>query len=168
MPRLISLNARQAVNAPCTDQVPVVLTEIRHSTLVTPLRLATDWTVRVSTEPLVYGFRHGGNVYEFIQMSAIWPDDQDRTAPKTTLVFANVTRDMVAPLRAILDPVYVDLTIVMADTPDVVEARYTNLRGIRGSWDASQVPLDISREPLTSEPMPAGRMTKARFPGLFR
>lgn len=168
MSRLISLNAREAANAAQTDRIPVVLTEIRHRTLATPLRLSTDPSERISVEPLVYGTRRGGNVYEFVLMSAIWPDDQARAAPKTTLVFANVSRDMVAPLRAILDPVYVDLTIVMADTPDVVEARYTNLRGIRGSWDASQVSLDISREPLTSEPMPAGRITKARFPGCFR
>jgi hypothetical protein len=47
-----------------------------------------------------------------------------------------------------------------------MEARYTYLRTVRASYDVNSVSLDISREPFTSEPMPAGRMTASRFPGL--
>lgn len=168
MPRLVSLNARAAANAAYSDQLPVMLVEIRHPTLPEPVRLSTDPTVRVSTDPLVYGTFRGGNLYSFVLVSAVWPDDQQASPAKTTLVFENVDKDMVAPLRAIIDPVTVDLTVVLAGTPETAEAQFLKMRGIRGSWDASQVSLDISREPLTSEPMPAGRMTKARFPGLFR
>ena len=168
MPRLISLNARTAAHAQATDRIPVTLTEIRHPDLPEPIRLSSDPTVRLSTDPLKYGTRHKGQVYEFVLMGLPWPDDQRGSAPKTTLVFENVVADMAKPLRSILSPPTADLTIVMADTPDVIEARYLKLKGTLGTWDASQISLDASRESFANEPMPSGRMSKARFPGLFR
>ncbi len=168
MPRLISLNARTAANAAQTDQIPVMLTTIRHPELPEPILLSSDPTVRITTDPLVYGTRHLGEDYLFVLMSAVWPDDQRGSAPKTTLTFENVTSGMTEPLRSILSPPSADLTIVMAATPDVIEARYLNLKGTLGTWDAGRISLDVSRESFASEPMPSGRMSKARFPGLFR
>lgn len=168
MPRLVSLNARAAAHAQATDQIPVMLAAIRHPELVEPVYLSSDPTERITTDPLVYGTRHQGRAYLFVQMGALWPDDQRGSAPKSTLAFENVTPDMAAPLRAILSPASVDLTIVMAETPDVIEARYLNLKATMGTWDASTISLDVSRETFANEPMPAGRISKARFPGLFR
>lgn len=168
MGRLVSLNARAAANAEQTDQIPVMLSTIRHPSLSAPVYLSSDPTERISADPLMYGTRHMGVVYAFVLMGAVLPDDQDKSPPKTTLVFENVDRDMAKAMRSITPGSYasVDLTIVLAGDPDVIEAQYTNLRGVRGSYDANQVSLDISREPFTSEPMPAGRMTASRFPGL--
>ena len=87
---------------------------------------------------------------------------------KTTLVFENVTSGMAEPLRSILTPPTADLIIVMAETPDVIEARYLNLKATLGTWDAGRISLDVSRESFANEPMPSGRMSKVRFPGLFR
>jgi len=168
MGRLASLNARAAANAEQTDQVPILLVTVRHASLPEPAYLSSDPTVRLSADPLAYGTRHQGKAYGFVLMGAVLPDDQKDSPPKTTLAFENVDRDMAKALRSITPGTYasVDLTVVLAGTPDVIEARFTNLRGIRGTYDAAQVSLDVSREPFTSEPMPAGRMTANRFPGL--
>ena len=168
MARIVSLNARAAMQGQQTDQVPVMLVTIRHPELSAPAYLSSDPTERISADPLVYGTRHNGLVFPFVLMGSVLPDDQDRSPPKSTLVFENVERDMAKPLRSILSPVTVDLVVVLAGTPDVVEARFTRLRGTRASYDDSQIAFDISREPFTSEPMPAGRMTAERFPGLHR
>ncbi|KQP02667.1 hypothetical protein [Methylobacterium sp. Leaf93] len=167
MGRLISLNARQAMNASATDDGPVMLIKITHATLPAPVYLSSDPTMRFSMDPLRYGTRHQGQDYDFVIMGAIMPDDEKDSPPKTTLAFENVAPDMAAPLRAISSPARIDLTVVMALSPDVVEARYTNLRGVKASYDADAVSLDISREPYTSEPWPSGRFSPARFPGLF-
>ncbi|SFV05982.1 hypothetical protein SAMN02799631_04331 [Methylobacterium sp. 174MFSha1.1] len=168
MPRLISLNARKAAHAQQTDQIPVMLATIRHIELPEPVYLSSDNTERITDEPLVYGTRHQGHTYLFVQMGAVWPDDQRGSAPKSTLVFENVTPDMAKPLRAVLSPASVDLTIVMAETPDVIEARYLNLKGTLGTWDASAISLDVGRETFANEPCPSRRVTKACFPGVFR
>ncbi|KQP82852.1 DUF1833 family protein [Methylobacterium sp. Leaf117] len=169
MGRVVSLNARLAANADQTDQVPVVLVTIRHPSLSAPAYLSSDPTERISADPLVYGTRHKGIVYPFVLMGAVLPDDEKDSPPKTTLTFENVDSDMARAIRSITPGTYatVDMTVVLAGTPDIIEARYTNLRSVRGSYDAAQVSLDISAEPLTAEPWPAGRMTVSRFPGLF-
>lgn len=162
----ISLNARLNANAGATDQVPIMLVTITNAGLADPVYLSSDPTQRMSADPLAYGTVSNGITYPFVIMSAILPDDQDASPPKTTLVFENVDRDMAAALRATTAPATIEIAVVLSGTPDVVEAHFTKLRGVQGTYDANQVSYDISREPFTSEPMPAGRMTASRFPGL--
>lgn len=166
MARTVSISARAALQDGQTDEVLVMLVVITHPNLSEAVRLSSDPTVRLSADPLAYGTRHQGKVYPFVLMGAILPDDQDKSPPKTSLVFENVASGMAEAVRSIRTPVDVEIRLVLASTPDVVEVRYTRLRGVRATYDAAQVSLDISREPWTSEPMPAGRMTADRFPGL--
>lgn len=167
MGRLISLNAREAMNASATSEVAVVLSKITHPSLPTPVHLSSDPTEMLSMDPLKYGTRHQGQEYEYVIMGAILPDDIDGAPPKTTIMFANVAPDMAAPFLAISSPARLDLTVVMASSPDTIEAKHLNMRGVKSSYDADAVSLDISREPFTSEPWPAGRFSPSRFPGLF-
>ncbi len=167
MPRVISLNARAELQAGRSSAVPILLVTITHPSLTAPIRLSTDPTERFSVEPLVYGTRSGGNQYLFVLLSAILPDDMPNTSPQTTLALANIDSGLSASLRSITSPCWVDLTVVLASAPDDILEQYTGLRGRRGSSNAAQVSLEISREPFTSEPCPAGRMTKQRFPTLF-
>lgn len=166
MARSVSISARAALQYAQTDDVAVMLAIITHPTLTAPIFLSSDLTQRLSSDPLVFGTRHQKTDYPFVLMSAVLPDDQDKSPPKTTLVFENVSSDIVAALRSITSPATVELRVVLASTPDVIEAQFTNLRTVRATYDADRVSLDISREPFTSEPMPAGRMTASRFPGL--
>lgn len=168
MPRQVSLNFRAAASAQQTDEVPVMLWTVTHPNLDAPLHFSSDPTVRISAEPLVFGTRHLGTVYPFILLGALLPDDQDKSPPRTTLVLENVSSDMVKAARSILSPATADLSVVLAGTPDMIEARFTGLRIISASYDANEVSFEVSREPFTSEPMPAGRMTASYFPGLHR
>lgn len=169
MPRVVSLNARTEFGAGQTDAVHVVLVTITHPSLPEPARFSTDPTVRFSVDPeLIYGTRHLGNRYLFVLLSAVVPDDLANAPPQATLAFANVDRDMAGLLRSVTSPCSVDYTIVRASEPDEILAEFRHLRAVRGTSNAAQVSLDISREPFTSEPCPAPRMTKQRFPALFR
>ena len=147
-----------------------MLVTIRHPSLGTPVYLSNHPTERVSIDPLTYGTRSAGIVYGFVLMAAVIPDDQKDSPPKTTLAFENVDIDTAAVLRGITPGTYasIDLAVVLSSTPDLIEAQFLNLRGVRSTYDAAQVSLDISSEPFTSEPMPDGRMTASRFPGLFQ
>ncbi len=168
MPKSVSLTMRAAGHSQSTSEAVAVLVTIAHPSLPQPARLSSDPTKRLSIDPLAYGTVSQGHEFAFVMMSALLPDDQQDGPPRSTLVFENVDRDMAAPLRVITTPVSVDLRVVMAATPDAIEQEYTGLQGVRSAYDAHQVSLDISREPFTSLPWPAGRMTKNRFPGLFR
>ena len=168
MSKYYSVTARTAFNAPVTEEVGVVLAKITHPSLDAPVYLSSDPTQRLSTEPLIYGTKHGGNDWLFVLMGAVVPDDQKDSPPSARLVFDNVEREVIDQLRSILTPVTIDLFVVMASDPEAVEAQYTGLKGVKASYSAGQITLDISREPFTSEPWPSGRMTYERFPGLHR
>lgn len=168
MAREISLNARTAFNAQETDAIPVILVTITHESLVDPVRLSTDPTVRLSTEPLRYGTISDGEEFEFVLMSALVPSDHQGQSPKTSLSLANVDLDMASVIRSITSPATVDLTLVLHSAPNDVEEQWTGLQAVTGTYDANRVTLDISREPITSKPYPAFRQTRSRFPGLFR
>ena len=168
MAKFYSITARTAFNAPVTEEVGVVLAKITHPLLDEPVYLSSDPTERLSTDPLLYGTRRGGQDWLFVLMGAIVPDDQKDTPPRASLVFDNVTREVVDQLRSIITPVSVDLTVVLASDPESVEAQCTDLKGVKASGSANQITLEISREPFTDEPWPSGRMTYERFPGLHR
>lgn len=168
MPRIISLTAREAFNAQQSSEHLVVLVEFNYGT-ADVVRLSSHPTVRLSDDPLRYGTRHQGNEYEFVLMSAVLPDDQEgATASSTALQFENVADDMAAIVRAVSQPVDVRMILVLASNPDTIEEEYTDLKTLRATYDASSISVEISRDPVTSEPWPAHRQTRHRFPALYR
>lgn len=168
MPQL-SMSFRQAFNEESTDEFPVVLVEITPAGATEPVRICSEPAERLSTDPLKYGIIHEGEEYGWVVMSSAWPDDQEGKPPSTTLVFANVTEDMAASVRGVTPgtQAQVVLKMVLSSAPDDVEESYV-MKATNGSYNPQQVSLDVSQEPIESEPWPAFRTTKARFPGLYR
>jgi len=163
---LIPLSVRNAMHAQETDEVEVALVTIEHVALDAPVRISSDATQRLSSDPLRYGTLSNGLEYEFILMSALVPDDQKGTPPQTALVVDNVDAQMVEILQSFVSPpATAKIEIVMASAPDAVIQRFKGLRIVRASYDETKVTLDLSREPYLSEPF-GHRQTKAFFPGL--
>lgn len=173
--RRVSITARGAHDAAQTDQVEVALIRITHPDLSAPIYISTDPTEQLSLEPLVYGTRStwtsgDGEAIEWLYAAtqAILPDDQEDAPAKATLALQVVTEDMAAPLRQTTTRATVDMAVVMASQPDVVEVEYRGLSLTMAEGDATEIRLTLSRDPITSEPYPGSRMTRAVFPGLHR
>lgn len=164
-----SISLRQAFNAESTDEYPVILVEITPAGASEPVLICSEPVQRLSTDPLRYGVIHNGDEYQWIMMSAGLPDDQQGKPPSTMLIFENIVADMAATVRGVTPGTQADvvLKVVLSSAPDEIEERYV-MKATSASYNAMQVSLDISREPIESEPWPAFRMTKDRFPGLFR
>lgn len=168
MPQQLSLTFREAANAASSDEVPIVLVELTPADGDT-VYLSSDPTQRLSVDPLRYGTISNGQEYQFVLMSVAWPDDQEGSPPATSLVFANVVEDMAAAARSVTPGTQADvaLSLVLSSDPDAVEESYL-MKATGSTYDAQKVTLTVSREPIETEPYPAQRMTKQRFPGLFR
>lgn len=170
--RTISLNARLSHDDPASAEIEVALIRITHDDLDAPVLLSTDPTEMLEVDPLTYGTwsSWGGSdeQYLFALVGVTPPGDPDDGPPNAALVFENVDNDISALLRGVTGQAEIDIAVVLASTPDVIEVAYTGFRMISASGDAGTVSLTISREPITSEPWPAGRMTRQRFPALFR
>ncbi len=171
--RRLSLNARQMQNDLNTSEIYVVLFNITHPDLDAPIRLSTDNADRIQTDPVIYGTRsnwRGANPitepYLWIVASAILPGDLDETPASATLALENLDREMVRLVRSFTTPATVAMAVVLASSPDEVEAEWTDLLITSADIDAGEIQLSISREEIENEYFPSGRMTRDRFPGL--
>lgn len=162
---IIPLTVRRSMYAEHNEEVEVALVTITHADLVTPVRLSSDPTRRLSVDPLRYGTTSRGNTFDFVLMSAIVPDDRKGTPPRVALVLENVGFDVVDVAQSFTDPATAAIELVLASAPDTVIQAYRGLRIVRCSFDDVSATFDLSREPFTSEPFGA-RQTKALFPGL--
>ncbi len=175
MSRRVSLNARQAQIDPVSAEIEVVLIEITHPELDTPIRLSTDNTERLSDEPLLYGTRStwrgadpATDPYLWIVASAVLPDDAEDAPAQAQIVLDNLDARMVELLRSFVGQPVVALAVVEAGTPDVVEAEWQDLRLTSADGTSAEIMLSLSRDEIELEPFPSGRMTRQKFPGLWR
>lgn len=172
MSRRLSLNARLAHEEEFSAEIEVALFHITHPDLDAPIRLSTDNAVRISEDPLTYGtisnWRGGSaaNPYLWIIASAVLPGDAEDAPAQATLVLENLDAQMVGIVRSFTTPATVSMAVVMADSPNLIEAEWTGLTITAADITAGEIALSLSRDEVELEPFPAGRMTKYRFPGL--
>lgn len=171
--RRVSLNARRMQDAASTDEIYVVLFEISHPDLPAPIRLSTDNADRIQIDPVIYGTRsswRGANPltqpYLWIIASAVLPGDLDDAPAAAMVALENLDQEMVRLVRSFTSPATVAMAVVLASSPDEVEAEWSDLLIVSADIDAGEILLSISREEIEREYFPSGRMTRDRFPGL--
>ncbi|MCE7028481.1 hypothetical protein [Jiella avicenniae] len=180
--RVVSLNARTALEQQVSPDTPITLITIRHLELDGPLRLSTDPTVRTSTDPLTYGtwsrmlspaitsdvFNLATAAqFDFVLMSAVLPEDREDGTSPVDMVIENVASGMTAMARKLKTPAQVDFAVVLAATPDYVDFAWTGLYTVGSDWDDRAITIPVSREVIQRLSYPFGRMTRSFFPGLF-
>lgn len=173
--RRVSLNQRLSFEEHSTDEVEVALFHIEHEALTDPVRLSTDPTERLSDDPLAYGTRSTFNgaspvtePFQFVLVSTDMPSDMEEAPAEAAIVLENVTTGIADVLQSLTTQATVHLALVLASSPDQVEAEFRDLKLVRSEGDASEITLYLSRQPIEEESFPAARMTKQRFPGLHR
>ncbi|AGH58017.1 hypothetical protein RHVG_00052 [Rhodovulum phage RS1] len=175
MSRRLSLNARLAQEEVSSEDIEVVLIEITHPSLSQVIRLSTDNTVRLSDDPLIYGTRStwrgadpATDPYLWILASAVIPGDQDDAPAAAKLVLDNLDAQITEVLRSYTDLASINMAVVLAASPDELEAEFLDLKLVSAEGDESAVTLHLSREEIELEHFPAGRMILTKFPGLHR
>lgn len=171
--RTISLNARTSYDAAFSAEEEVILLIFRHEDLPQPLRLSTHPTEILSDDPISWGTRStwqtpGSEPFVFAMVAALMPSDQQEGIPRARIAFSNVDNRIADLLRSLKTRAICDMAMVLASSPDFIESAYYGLQVVGSEGNSDQVTLSLSREPITSAPFPAGRMTKQRFPGQHR
>lgn len=168
----LSLNARLAHEAEFSAEIEVMLFVIEHPRLEAPIRLSTDNAVRISTDPEIYGTVSNwrgatpADPYLWVIASAVLPGDSEDGPAQATIVLENLDTGMVELVRSFSDPATVSLAVVMAASPNTIEAEYTGLQIVSAEITGGEIALALSRDEIELEPFPAGRLSKHRFPGL--
>lgn len=173
MSRRLSLNARLAHDEQSTAEIEVVLFEVTHPALAAPIRLSTDNAERLSSDPLYYGTRstwRGANVatepYLWIVASAVLPDDSEDAPAAAQIVLDDLDAEITELLRSFTTPATVNMAVVLASSPNEIEAEWLDLRLTLSEGNAAEITMSLSREEIELEPFPPGRMTRHKFPGL--
>lgn len=168
MSRTLSLTMRQAMTGAETGETPVVLVEITHPDLTAPIRISSHPTERYPDHwPPVYGTTHQGERYYFVGLGLVWPDDQEGQPPSARMIFEAISQDQVALIRSMSGPATARIVLVLASSPDEVEAEYAQMLIAEAEYDAGQVSVPLTRDDFAGQPWPCDRMTRDRFPGLF-
>lgn len=165
--RVLSLNFRKALFSQESGEVPVFLATITHPSLSAPIRLSTDPTSRISTDPLVYGTVSRGDTFFYAGIDLTLPDEQDRAPPTSKLTVANVTRDLIPLARSIPSPATIKIEVVLASALDVVEMALPAFQMTNLVYDLASLVFDLTIDALVTEPYPSGTFSPAEFQGLF-
>jgi len=172
--RRVSLNARTFFEDDSSDEVHVALFQIEHESLDTPVRLSTDPTERLTTDPLVYGTRSNWlgadpttEPFQFILASSILPSDIDDEAASGNIVIENVHGDISKVLRSFTSAATIHMAVVLASSPNEIEAEWRDMQLTTADIGSGDVVLEFSRDDIEDEYSPGGRMSKNWFPALY-
>lgn len=171
MTRLSSLSpaALRAMFSPDADDTLIVLLTITGTGIATPIRLADGYTQRISetADDVVYGVVSRSNNYIFLPIRISLPTEEQEAAPRAQITITDVTRYLTPVIRSISSPPTVLLELVLASTPNTVEASFPGLLMAGISYNKDQVTAELTVQSLTIEPFPAHTFTPSAFPGLF-
>ncbi len=158
MPRPISSRMRVALQAGQTDEVISLLLTLTHPSFVAPIRV-TD-----NGEDLVAG----GQTYQQFPFQIDNIPGDSENLPSVRLSIDGIDRRIIQAIRETDgEAISVELSVVLASTPDVIESGPYVFKLRNVTFDASTVQGELRYEDIMSEPFPADSFSPSRFPGCF-
>lgn len=156
MSRNFSSAATTSINAQITDEVWLTLLTISAPELTTPLRFVSNNASLTSR----------GNVFMAFPFDIEFPGQDEESPGEARLVIDNIDRSIVNFVRSIQTPPRITIEVVLASSPDTVEASFSNMTLRNVAYDAKTVSGILRFEDIVIEPVTYA-MTPERFPGLF-
>ena len=159
MPRSTSTTLRNAVFAPETGEVFLLLLTIQHADIGSP-----DTLYFVNNYEDVTS---NGDVYTAYPFLIDLPADIEDQLPQVELVIDNVDRSIIETIRTLTGPPAVTLSVVLADSPNTVEAGPFEMTLRTAEWDALTIRGNLQPQDILNEPYPGDAYTPQDFSGLF-
>jgi hypothetical protein len=155
--RPFSASLQRVLNAQYSDEAYLVLAELTHEDIGSPIRVANN-TADVTSN---------GNTFTGFPFEITLPGDEEG-APKATLSINNIDRSLGFIIRSLNSPVRVRLMVVLASDPDTVwlDFKHFWLRNIK--YNALSITGDVDSWDFATEPWPNRRASADRAPALFR
>jgi hypothetical protein len=172
MSRKVTKRMRKHVQEEVDPLVKVFLITLHHEDLATPIRASSDATQRFEDESdeinVIYGTISNGLKYYYTGFDASLANDEDGAAPQVQVTMPNASRVIIEAIESMgAGPVTVDLQLVFADTPDVVELELNDMEMSDITYDETSISGVISRDLLFNEPFPFRSFTPKDYPFLF-
>lgn len=151
-----------------TGVCPIFLLTISHPSLVTPIRVSSDPTERLSetASQIVYGTTSRGNEYTFFPFSINIPNDEADSPAQMQIQLDNVNRELTSIIRSLSSPPTITTEIVLDTSLDDVEITWPEFLMTQIEYGIS-IKGTLCLELLEREPYPALNFTPSYFGGLF-
>jgi len=168
MPRSLSLNLREAINAAESGEVPIFLvTVVDPNAPGTVFRLSSDPTTRLSDVPLSYATLSRGNYYYFVPMEIAQPDERESAPPSTSIRISGfILPEMLEVLREVTEPLQVKLELVLLSALDTVEVETPWLDTVAMTGSIGEIVFELALNSMVAENLPVDNFDPASFPGL--
>lgn len=157
MSRTVSPTALQAMLARETAEVFLVCLRLTH---------ASFGTIRVvnNTQQIV---RADGTYLPF-PFSIVLPNDSEDRVPEVTVQFDNIDGMITDAIRTVSGRPAVSFDVVLASSPNVVEAGPFNFMLMNAQYDDKIVTCTLGfEEDILNQAVPRGSYNPANSPGLF-
>lgn len=155
--RTLSQKAREELNAQDVGDPFIMLLEIDHDDLASPIRLANN------NEDIT----SNGDVYSACWVNIPWPDDVANKMPTFDAVIDNVNRNLTDDIRALTTPLTITMSIVLASDPDTVELGPVTFTSESYSLNSRSVRIRFSRDDFVNMQFGKEKFTPENTPGLF-
>lgn len=157
MSRSVSSNAMASMFASQTDQVYLYRVKIDHTDLGSPIRLVNN-TVSITSESVVWSPAN---------FRVTPPVEEDGTIKSASITLGNIDRVIVETIRSISSAPTVELSIIRAAEPDVIEAGpwEFSLRGV--SYDVEKVSGELVPDNPLQRYASVKHYRNTTFPGLY-
>ena len=156
MSRAVSSTFRAGAFAQETDQVYLVLLQISHASITT-IYVVNNYTDIVSNGITYIGF----------PFDITLPQDFEDAIPNVNLTICNVDRQIVYAVRSLTGPPIITISVVLAASPNTVEAGPYVMTLREVTYDSMTVSGSIFPEDMLNEAYPGDYFTPANFPGMF-
>lgn len=153
----LSVTALQAALAQQTEQVFLACLTIQHAALADDIRVVNN---NEDVERLA-------GTYLAFPFAIDLPDDQGDQLPAVRLVIDNVSREIMSAIRALESPPTITLEIILASSPDTVEAGPFEMSVREINYNAASISATLGYEDMMNEPFPKDTFGPKSFPALF-
>ena len=157
MSRSVSDTFKSAAFGQETSEAFLVLLEIDHADLASPIRVTSDGVDTTS----------GGETFVAYPFEMSLPSNPETGVSQAQLTIDNVSQDIITSIRNITTPPSVVIRVVLASAPSTIEAEFSGFELKNVSYDALTITGTMTIESFMSEPYPGGSFLPSSFPGLF-
>jgi hypothetical protein len=157
MARNISTSSREEILASQSDKVFLLMLKISSDELTTPLYFVQN------NEDIV----SNGNTYKAIEFSANIPTEDNGKVQDSSISISGITRQVTEAIRSIVNAPDVEMFLVRADIPDIVEGGpwYFKLRSI--SYDVNTITGSLRYETALNRNLSTIKVTNQTFPAVY-
>jgi len=161
MARNVSAITREALNAPQTDKVFLLMLEIASDQLPEPLYFVQN------NEDIERTVATIARTYTAVNFTATPPTQENGSAQDTTITISGINRQIIEAIRSITEAPDMTMFIIRSDAPNVTEVGPWNFKLMQVSYDKTSVSGSLQRKTALNRNLSTITVSTLNFPGAF-